>query len=178
MTTLSFGRHGGARRLSLQRSHGEHRGRSGHSLTRAPIWGCLGRVSNATLPTIVTTAPPVTITGIVVTSILPAPPSEPPPVIVTPKPPPVTVTAEASPPPRSQDRQFLDALAAAALVPDDPVTTVADAHGVCSYLALGHSEQDVVMFEMSNPHPNVTRDVAEKLTRIVVKVYCPQFAGG
>jgi hypothetical protein len=85
---------------------------------------------------------------------------------------------EASPPPRSQDRQFLDALGAAALVPEDPVTTIADAHGVCSYLALGHTEHDAVVSAMRNPPAHMTWDIAEKLTHIVVQVYCPQFAGG
>jgi hypothetical protein len=136
-----------------------------------------GRVSNATLPTsptIATTTPPVTITSIVITSVLPAPPSA-----ETPKPPPVTVTTEASPPPRSQDRQFLDALHAAALIPDDPATTIADAHAVCSYLAQGHSEQDAVVSAMSNhPPAHVTWDIMEKLTHIAVQIYCPQYAAG
>jgi hypothetical protein len=126
---------------------------------------------------------PVTVTSTVVTTST-LPPPEPPATPVA-APPAVTVTAApkpaAAPPARSQDEQYLDDLHDLGLRTPNPQGLIAAAYEVCAAIGEGreteqHVIAEAVSYAQQHPGGGIDAQTAAAGIRIVVQVYCPQYA--
>jgi hypothetical protein len=121
-----------------------------------------GRVSNATLPTIVTTTPPVTITSIVVTSIVPAPPR----VSAATD----TLSPAAAPVLRADDQRFLAMLARDGI---PRIVSVPDAVQAAADVCMMVKRGDSLAYVESWLVPPATQAQAQAFVRDALVAYCP-----
>jgi hypothetical protein len=115
-----------------------------------------GGISNATLPTIVTTAPPVITSTVVVTSALAVPPPRPEPPAM-----------------RADDQSFFAALAHDGLPPPASIpAAIAMAADVCGAVKHGTAPDEVASW-LVPPKGRFTQDQAEAFVADALRTYCP-----
>jgi hypothetical protein len=95
-----------------------------------------------------------------------------------------TVTAETPPPPpvapaprrSAADEAFMSSLREDGIIVTNPTEVIANAHGVCQYIAAGHTAHEAMRSAMAD-NRTLTLENAATLIGAAIGAYCPQYTG-